>query len=131
MAPVRRPSFCTYLAAENFCKTKCDINVCTQHTSISKNKNELNNISEFRTNATWAENSQEIINDGKAFGILLSLYTTIQFVAGIFAVDCFNRAAIRQITRIRIKYFESLMRQEIGWYDVFGSKNNVAVRSTE
>lgn len=52
-------------------------------------------------------------------------------VVGIFAVDCFNRTALRQITRIRIKYFESLMRQDIGWYDVFGSRNNFAVRATE
>lgn len=85
----------------------------------------------FRTNATWDENAAEIINDGRSFAILLSCSMLIQFIAGIFAVDCFNQAAARQITRIRIEYFQSLMRQEIGWYDVFGSNNNFAVRITE
>lgn len=89
------------------------------------------NVSICRTNATWEENSHEIINDGKSFGIFLTLLTTIQFIAGIFAIDCFNQVALRQITRIRIKYFQSLMRQEIGWYDVVGNNNNFAVRITE
>lgn len=84
-----------------------------------------------RTNATWEENSREIINDGKSCGTLLLLVTLVEFLAGIFAVDGFNQAAIRQITRIRIEYFQSLMRQEIGWYDVFGGSNNFAVRITE
>lgn len=83
------------------------------------------------TNATWEENSKDIINDGKACGIVMSIISLIEFVTGIFAVDCFNRTAIRQIARIRIKYLESLMRQEIGWFDVFGSNNNVAVRLTQ
>lgn len=87
--------------------------------------------SNFRTNATWDENATEIINDGRSFALILSLAMLIQFIAGIFAVDCFNQAATRQITRIRIKYFQSLMRQEVGWYDVFGSNNNFAVRITE
>lgn len=88
-------------------------------------------ITKCRTNATWEENAIEIINDGKSFAILLCLCTLVQFVAGIFAVDCFNQAALRQITRIRIKYFQSLMRQEIGWFDVFGSNDNFAAHITE
>lgn len=88
-------------------------------------------MSTFRTNATWEENSKEMINDGRSFGIFLTLFTSVQFVAGIFAIDCFNQVALRQITRIRIKYFQSLMRQDIGWYDVFGNNNNFAVRTTE
>ncbi|XP_031622750.1 multidrug resistance protein homolog 65-like [Contarinia nasturtii] len=39
--------------------------------------------------------------------------------------------AIRQITRIRVEYFKSLMRQEVGWYDVADGKHNFAVRITE
>lgn len=82
-------------------------------------------------NATEEAIKTEIINDSMSYGILLSITTLIQLVAGIFAVDGFNQAALRQITRIRIKYFQSLMRQEIGWYDVAGSNNNFAVRATE
>lgn len=82
-------------------------------------------------NATDGAIKTEIINDSVSYGILLSVTTLIQLVAGIFAVDGFNQTALRQITRIRIKYFQSLMRQEIGWYDVAGSNNNFAVRATE
>lgn len=55
----------------------------------------------------------------------------LQLAAGSFSVDCFNRAAIHQITKIRIKFFESLIRQEIGWFDVADKTNNFAVRITE
>lgn len=82
-------------------------------------------------NATDDAIKTEIINDSLSYGILLTLATLIQLIAGIFAIDCFNRTALRQITRIRIKYFQSLMQQEIGWYDVAGSNNNFAVRATE
>lgn len=85
----------------------------------------------YRTNATDAENRTEIINDSIAYGILITIATSIQFIAGIFAVDCFNQAALRQITRIRVKFFQSLMKQEIGWYDVAGGSSNFAVRITE
>lgn len=82
-------------------------------------------------NASDAAIKAEIMNDSYSYGILLSLFTLIQLIAAIFAVDCFNQTALRQITRIRIKYFQSLMRQEIGWYDVTGSNSNFAVRATE
>lgn len=91
----------------------------------------LSFIFELRTNATWVENSEEIINDGISFGILFTVILLIQMLTKTFAIDCLNWAALRQITRIRIKYFESLMRQEIGWYDLYGDDNNFAVRNTE
>lgn len=83
-----------------------------------------------RTNATWEANRQEIINDSIAYGILMTLTAIMQLVTGIFSVDLFNHAALKQITRIRVKYFQSLMRQDIGWYDT-STGNNFAVRITE
>lgn len=77
------------------------------------------------------ENRQEIINDSLAYGYLSIIATAWQFIFGILCVDCFNRTAIRQVTHIRIKYFESLLRQDIGWYDVAGGKTNFTVRITE
>lgn len=59
------------------------------------------------------------------------LAAVLFLIAGIVCTDCFNHTAIRQITRIRIRFFESLMRQEIGWYDIAGDNNNFAVRVTE
>lgn len=61
----------------------------------------------------------------------MSIATSLQLISGVICVDAFNHAALRQITRIRIRYFQSLMRQEIGWYDVAGGSNNFAVRLTE
>lgn len=84
-----------------------------------------------RMNATLEDNRAEIVNDSIAFGILLSIVISLQLISGVICVDTFNHAALRQITRIRIRYFQSLMRQEIGWYDVAGGSNNFAVRLTE
>lgn len=84
-----------------------------------------------RTNATVEENRQEIKNDSIAYAYFMTLTTLVHFMAGIICVDSFNHSALRQISRIRVKFFESLMRQEIGWYDVDGSSHNFAVRATE
>lgn len=66
-----------------------------------------------------------------AFGLSMAILTVIQLISGVFAVDCFNRSAIRQITRIRINFFESLMRQDIGWYDITSGKTNFTIRLSE
>lgn len=71
------------------------------------------------------------MNDTIAYAILLTLTCSLNFIMGIICVDCFNYAALRQITQIRIKFFESLMRQEIGWYDVAGGSYNLSVRIIE
>lgn len=81
--------------------------------------------------ASVEENRAEIKNDSIAYGILMTIGSVVHLIAGIFCVDCFNHTALRQITRIRIKYFQSLMRQEIGWYDVADGNDNFAVRITE
>ena len=84
----------------------------------------------FRTNATTEENRIEIMNDSAAYGILMALISVVHFFTGIFAVDIFNFTALKQVARIRIRFFGSLLRQEIGWYDT--SKNtNFAVRISE
>lgn len=73
----------------------------------------------------------EMMNDGLSYGILIILAAVVQAVTATLAIDNFNNAALRQVTRIRIKYFQSLMRQDISWYDVCGNNNNFAVRITE
>lgn len=84
-----------------------------------------------RTNASVEENNAEIVNDSIAFMIVAVSVSTMQLVAGIICVDCFNQAAISQVTRIRVKYFASLMRQDIGWYDIEKGKSNFTVRLAE
>lgn len=85
----------------------------------------------FRTNATVAENNAEIINDSIACLIATLSMSLVILIAGAICVDCFNRTAISQISRMRVKYFSSLMRQDIEWYDLEGSKSNYAVRLAE
>lgn len=80
---------------------------------------------------TIVENREELLNDSIAFLIASVVETIIQLIAGIISVDCFNRAAISQIARIRIEYFSSLMRQDIGWYDIEKGKSNFTVRLAE
>lgn len=80
---------------------------------------------------TAEENRQEIINDSIAYGCWTVLAALLLFVSNTIAVDCFNLTALRQIKRIRIKLLESLMRQDVGWYDVLGDENNCVVHITE
>lgn len=84
-----------------------------------------------RTNATIEERNDAIRADSRAYGIFVALVTIIHFISGIVCVDCFNRAALQQITNIRMRYFQSLIRQDVAWYDVAGDSNNFAVRITQ
>lgn len=77
------------------------------------------------------ENRQEILNDARAYSTLTSIISLIQLISGAIAIDCFNHTSLRQITRMRIEYFRSLLRQETGWHDTSGSNSNFAVRITE
>lgn len=88
-------------------------------------------IPKSRKNANSEEILEAMIDDSIAYLILSLISTAWQFVFGIFCVDCFNRTAIRQVTRIRTKYFESLMRQDIGWYDIVAGRTNFSIRITE
>lgn len=93
--------------------------------------NSTNLSTQNSTNATLEENREAIKNDSIAFGIAVAVFATVSLVSGIFCIDCFNRTAIRQISRIRIKYFQSFIRQDIEWFDVASGNNNFAVRVTE
>lgn len=81
-------------------------------------------------NGTAEQTRIEIINDATSYGILMVIIALIQFAAGIGAVDMFNYTALKQATRIRVKYFQSLLRQEVGWFDV-SKDTNFAVRIAE
>uniref|UniRef100_A0A3Q2Z3Q5 ATP-binding cassette, sub-family B (MDR/TAP), member 4 n=1 Tax=Hippocampus comes TaxID=109280 RepID=A0A3Q2Z3Q5_HIPCM len=44
--------------------------------------------------------------------------TILVFVAAYMQVAFFTLAAVRQVKRIRRRFFHSIMRQDIGWFDV-------------
>ena len=72
----------------------------------------------------------ELKNDSMAFGILCSLDTLLMFVTGIIYVDLYNHVALNLVVRMRRKFFESTIRQDIGWHDM-AQNQNFAVRITE
>ncbi|GAB0096239.1 Multidrug resistance protein homolog 65 [Sergentomyia squamirostris] len=81
-------------------------------------------------NATWEESRVEIINDSESYLIWLSILAAIQFVASVMFVDIFNYTALKQITRIRVRFFQAIVRQEMSWYDN-SHDNNFASRLTD
>ncbi|XP_033149531.1 LOW QUALITY PROTEIN: multidrug resistance protein homolog 65 [Drosophila busckii] len=82
------------------------------------------------TNATREANNEALYDDSISYGILLTITSLIMFISGIFSVDIFNFVALRQVTRMRIKLFESVMRQDIGWHDL-ATKQNFAQSMTD
>lgn len=72
-----------------------------------------------------------MLNDARAYSALTTIISLIQLISGAIAINCFNHTSLRQITRMRIEFFRSLLRQEIGWHDVSGSNCNFAFRITE
>ncbi|XP_059619981.1 multidrug resistance protein homolog 65 [Phlebotomus argentipes] len=82
------------------------------------------------SNASEEETRVEIINDSEAYLIWLSILAAIQFVSSVMFVDIFNYTALKQITRIRVRYFQAIVRQEMSWYDSTND-NNFASRLTD
>lgn len=125
-APVHRQYFYNALAVAKSCKPHLYCTLRTQPEFCFCTKF----YSHHRTNATLEENRIEIINDSISYGILMTTVSVVQFLTGIVCIDLFNYTALKQVTRIRTKFFASLLRQEVGWYDVT-SGTNFAVRITE
>ena len=83
-----------------------------------------------RVNATDQELIEAIEDDSLAYLIWLFIFGAIQMFSGIIFVDVFNKVAMKQITRIRIMFFRSLLCQEMAWYDK-STDMNFASRITE
>lgn len=73
----------------------------------------------------------EIFNDSLAYASVYVLTALFQMCLGIISIDFLNRSAIRQITRIRQELFQSMLRQEVAWYDISSGKVNFAACITE
>lgn len=70
------------------------------------------------------------MNDSIAYVLLMTSFAVFTFLTGILAIDMFNYTALKQVTRIRKQFFQSLIRQDIAWYDV-SNEMNFAVGITE
>lgn len=115
--------FLNGLEAEKFC-TKHFLNQFLLHSGKLK-------FFIYRTNATTEENNMELKLDSIAYLLASFAGALVLLIAGTICVDCFNQVAISQVTQIRVKYFASLMQQNIGWYDIEKSKTNFTVRLAE
>lgn len=66
---------------------------------------------------------EALYNDSIAYGTAMSIASLGMFVFGIISVDVFNLAALQQTTKMRMKFFESTIRQDIGWHDTTTDQN--------
>ncbi|XP_026751767.1 multidrug resistance protein homolog 49-like isoform X2 [Galleria mellonella] len=74
-------------------------------------------------NATAEENRLALIEDSQAFGIGCFVFSLLQFIVGAISVDLFNFTALRQIERVKQKFLQSVLRQDITWYDLNTTMN--------
>lgn len=82
------------------------------------------------TNATEQERFDAIMEDSVAFGIGCGVGAIFQLVFCALSVDILNHIALKSIGRIRIKFLDSVLRQDMSWYDT-NTSDNFAVRITE
>lgn len=90
----------------------------------------FNRSIDFSQNATSEELVGAIEDDSLAYLIWLMIMGALQMITNLIFVDIFNKIALRQITRIRIGFFESIICQEMAWYDKC-TDMNFASRITE
>ncbi|XP_045504578.1 multidrug resistance protein homolog 49-like isoform X2 [Colias croceus] len=75
------------------------------------------------TNASAEENRLALIEDSAAFGLGCFAFSVIQFIVGAISVDLFNYVALKQINRLKEKFLQAVIRQDITWYDLNTSMN--------
>ncbi|XP_039953591.1 multidrug resistance protein homolog 49 isoform X1 [Bactrocera tryoni] len=82
------------------------------------------------TNATHAENMQAVKDDALAFGLGTVAGCMVQLLLLSLAVMMLNKVALRQIAKIRKLFLESILRQDMSWYDT-SAGNTFANKMTE
>ncbi|XP_055855395.1 multidrug resistance protein homolog 49 [Episyrphus balteatus] len=82
------------------------------------------------TNASKEENIQAIKDDSLAFGIGSVVGGMAEWILLAIALDIMNGVALNQIRRIRTLFLQSILRQDMSWYDTT-SGNNFASKMTE
>ena len=73
---------------------------------------------EYGTNATAANEKFDIVDKMSLFAQIYTYLALGGWISGYIQCACWSLAAIRQSHRIRIKFQQSIMRQNIGWFDV-------------
>nr|ADV76539.1 ATP-binding cassette sub-family B member 3 [Trichoplusia ni] len=81
-------------------------------------------------NASYAENMAALIEDAKAMAIGLFLSIGVSLIFCMLSVGLISWSALRQITRIRMKFLRSVLRQDMSWFDT-DSEFNLASKMSE
>jgi len=60
----------------------------------------------------------DISEDMKRFAIIYVIIGACMFVCSFLQAGFWSMTSIRQIHQIRMKFFEAILRQDIGWFDI-------------
>lgn len=82
------------------------------------------------TNATLQETYDATMEDSQAFGIGCFCGAIVQLIFAALSIDVLNRTAQKQISKIRKLFLQSVLRQDMTWYDL-NTSDSFAVRMTE
>nr|QCO93568.1 ATP-binding cassette subfamily B member 2 [Chilo suppressalis] len=81
-------------------------------------------------NASHQENMDALVEDGKSMAIGMFLSIIISMIFCVLSTALISWSALRQIKRIRILFLQSVLRQDMSWYDT-DSGFNLASKMTE
>ena len=82
------------------------------------------------TDPTPQQSYEETMRDSRAFGIGCFCGSIIQLIFAALSIDILNRTAQKQISKIRKLFLQSVLRQDMTWYDL-NTSDSFAVRMTE
>lgn len=82
------------------------------------------------TNATKQQIYDATMKDSAAFGIGCAFGSLMQLLFAALSINVLNYVAQRQITKVRKLFLQSVLRQDMTWFDL-NTSDNFAVRMTE
>ncbi|EDW61888.1 ATP-dependent translocase ABCB1 [Drosophila virilis] len=77
-----------------------------------------------------SSNSEALLDAVQKFSLNVTYIGLVMLFCSYMAITCFNYAAHSQIMSIRSKFFQSVLHQDMGWYDINPS-GEVASRMNE
>jgi hypothetical protein len=72
----------------------------------------------FRTNGSYEERNNAMLEDARAFGISSTIVGVVQFVIGASSIAVLNFSAQKQVTKTR-RYFAKFFRQIYNMHTFF------------
>ncbi|KZS17965.1 ABC transporter, subfamily ABCB/MDR [Daphnia magna] len=88
------------------------------------------NLSDPTNSYANSPEGQAIQDEFTKFGIYVAVIGAALFVLGFIFVTALNFTAENQVYRIRSRFLQAVLRQDVGWYDT-KSSNDFASRITE